>query len=203
MSNNEVRIEYVKLSEVASANRNPKLHDIQAIANSIRRYGFVAPLIENAATGRIVAGHGRAEALATIHADTPNEPPARIKVTKAGDWLIPVVRGVSFESEEAAEEYLLADNRLSEIGGWNLPQLGPILDEIAARNPGTLGSLGWSDFDIQALIGSPPEPGESPVEFPEVSPGNVTIQYCCPKCQYKWSGSPDPAKRLEPEATEE
>jgi hypothetical protein len=113
------RIEYVRLSALKLAKRNPKTHDVAAIMASIRRHGFIDPLVENERTGRLVAGHGRCEAIQAIKVDTPDAPPARVKVDVDGEWLLPVIRGIAFKDERRAEEYLLASNRLSEIGGWD------------------------------------------------------------------------------------
>ena len=88
----EARIEYRRLADVRPAKRNPKLHDLPSIKASILRHGFVAPPIEDAATGRIVAGHGRKEAVEEIRRETPDKPAARVKVDKAlalatyGSW---------------------------------------------------------------------------------------------------------------------
>jgi len=57
------RVEFVRLSEVVGADRNAKLHSTGDLKASIRRFGFVAPLLRNALNGKLVAGHGRTEAL--------------------------------------------------------------------------------------------------------------------------------------------
>ena len=191
----EARIEYVRLADVKVAKRNPKLHEIQAIVASIKRHGFVAPPIENAATGRIVAGHGRKEALEAIKAEG-GEPPARIKVDADGEWMMPVVRGVAFPSETKAEEYLVGDNRLVELGGWDGKELGPIFMDIMKRGEEAALAVGYSMTEMQATIDALTALATPPGEFPDVNPGTVTVQYCCPKCAYKWSGSPDPAKKI-------
>ena len=124
------RIEYRPLSKIQAAKRNPKKHDVDGIVASLRRYGFVAPLIEDAGTGRIVAGHGRDEALRQMKADGES-PPDRISVAKDGDWLVPVVAGVAFASEQVAEEYLIADNQWTILGGWKEEDLAPMLADLA------------------------------------------------------------------------
>lgn len=113
----ELRIEYRPLNQFVRALRNPKQHSVENIQASMRRFGFVEPGVMNEATGRLVAGHGRAEALDAMKA-AGEKPPARIRV-EGGEWLVPVIRGVSFANDADAEAYLLASNRLVEVGGWN------------------------------------------------------------------------------------
>jgi hypothetical protein len=50
-----------------------------------------------------------------------NEAPANVQTNAAGEWLVPVVRGVAFNSDAEIEAYLVADNRLTILGGWNEP----------------------------------------------------------------------------------
>lgn len=147
----EARIEYVDLDVLARAKRNPKNHDLPTIRASILRHGFVAPLVENAKTGRLVAGHGRLEAVLAIRAETPDTAPRRVKVA-GGKWFLPVVRGVSFPNEQRAEEYLLADNRLVELGGWDDASLIPMLQEISARGEAAINAIGWSAVEIQKAV---------------------------------------------------
>lgn len=107
----EARIEYMSLTEIQRANRNPKRHADATIQASIRRFGFVAPLVLDDRTKRLVAGHGRLDALVALR-DAGRATPKRILQRSPGtDWLVPVLRGVEFKDEREAEAYLLADNR--------------------------------------------------------------------------------------------
>ena len=155
-------IEMVPLGDLQGAKRNAKLHDLEAIKESIQRFGFVAPIIEDARSGRLVAGHGRLEALRSIK-EAKGKPPARI-VVKGKEWLVPVLRGVAFKDEREAEAYLLADNRLVEIGGWEEEALKQLLGGLA-KGPGLIGT-GYTDTDLAALTkqleprGDGPKPSE-------------------------------------------
>jgi len=147
----QARIEYKRLPDIKPARRNPKLHDVPALMASIRRWGFRAPPLEDAATGRIAAGHGRKEAVELIKSETPGKVPRGIVVDPDGEWKIPVVVGMAFDSEEEAEAYLLADNRLVELGGWDDSVLGPMLAGIAKGGDDALLAVGWSADDAAAL----------------------------------------------------
>jgi ParB-like nuclease domain len=146
----QVRIEYVALSEVQPATRNPKKHSLPDLIASIKRFGFVQPVAMNEETGKLVAGHGRLEALLAMK--EAGEPvPTRV-VEKNGEWYVPVLRGVSFKDEQEAEAFLVADNRLVEVGGWDEQVLGALLTELGSANVGSLVGTGWDTNDIQVLL---------------------------------------------------
>lgn len=144
----DVRIEYMPLSKLVRAPRNPKEHHVQAIAESVDRFGYVSPLVMNDATGRLVAGHGRLDALQAMKAQG-RRPPERIRVQDS-EWLVPVVRGVEFKDEREAEAYLLADNRTTELGGWDEERLTQILADLNAA--GTLDGTGYDGDDLDVLL---------------------------------------------------
>lgn len=51
-----LRLEHVALSQLLRAPRNPKRHDLGALRQSLGRFGYVAPVIVDESTGRLVAG---------------------------------------------------------------------------------------------------------------------------------------------------
>ncbi len=104
-----LKVEYLPLSELEHWPKNPKKHDTEGIKGSIRRFGFAAPVVIDERTKRLVAGHGRQEALSQMRS-AGEDIPAHI-AKRNGEWLVPVVRGNEFESEEEAERYLIADNQ--------------------------------------------------------------------------------------------
>ena len=74
------RIEFMDLEAIRRAPRNPKGHDLERIGGSFDRFGFVAPPMLDEATGRLVAGHGRLDAL-VARKRAGGQPPARVRVT--------------------------------------------------------------------------------------------------------------------------
>lgn len=150
--NGRVYIEYWPLSKLPPAERNPKLHDIEEIALSLRRFGvanIVAAVDER--TGRMYVGHGRKEALLLykerVEGGTEGweAPPLRVEA-REGDWHVPVLRGVAFKDDVEAQAYLLADNRLTELGSWNEVDLAAILSQQSDFN-----GLGWSTDAVASL----------------------------------------------------
>lgn len=147
----ELRIDYLPLSELKRHPRNPKDHDLGAISRSVNRFGFTAPVILDERTGYLAAGHGRIDTLAQLKAQG-KQPPANVKTDKAGEWLVPVVRGHGFNSDEEVEAYLVADNRITSLGGWNEPELVALLQDLAQSDNELLETTGYDGDDLQALI---------------------------------------------------
>lgn len=126
-------IEYEPLDEVVRWPRNPKDHDIAEIGASFDRFGFADPFIKDEVTGQLLAGHGRLEALQEKQR-AGEEPPGRVVVSQAGLWMVPVVRGVGFESTSEAEAFLLAHNQLTIKGGWNDAELDEMIKDQFERS---------------------------------------------------------------------
>lgn len=152
---NEPKLVWMPLRGLKRAARNPKKHATPDIIASIRRFGFVDPLILNDATGKLTSGHGRLGALEKMR-DDEQEPPKHIRV-KGGDWLVPVLKGIEFASEAEADAYLIAVNRLVEKGGWDDDQLGEMLQGLVAEESGLQG-VGYSEKDLKKLLRSESEP---------------------------------------------
>lgn len=151
-----MKIEYMPLEDLQRHERNPKTHDIPAIDKSISRFGYVNPIVIDERTGKIVAGHGRLDTLSEKF-KKGEDPPPRIKQNGNG-WLVPVVRGIEFKNDLEAEGYLIADNRLTEIGGWNEPDLVEALKGL----DGKIDGVGFSKADLDAFLDTfEPQPVET------------------------------------------
>lgn len=114
------------------------------------KFGYIQPMLIDERSGKLVAGHGRLERLQALKASGA-APPARIKVGKGKDWLVPVIRGVGFKSESEAEEYLLLDNRAVELGGWDDAGLLDMLEDLGKAGAAPL-ELGWEDDAFKELL---------------------------------------------------
>lgn len=146
------RIEHLPLDEIPHAERNPKAHEKAKIRASIQQFGCTVAGILDERTGRLVAGHGRLNVLAEMR-DSGAPAPDGILVTE-GDWRAPVVRGWSSANDAEASAYVVADNRLNELGGWNQQVLAEVLDDIAEYNVGLLEVAGYNSFQLDDLIAS-------------------------------------------------
>src|ERR1700722_18613258 len=88
---NSLRVEYLPLSGLKPATRNPKSHQVKTVLASMERFGYVAPMILDERSGRLVAGHGRLESLKRTK-QAGQKPPDRIRVID-GEWLLSLGRG--------------------------------------------------------------------------------------------------------------
>ncbi len=175
-----LRIEYTALADLKRHPRNPKDHDLGAISRSVNRFGFTAPVIVDERTGYLAAGHGRIDTLAQLKAQG-KEPPANVQTDKAGEWLVPVIRGVAFNSDAEIEAYLVADNRLTELGGWNEPELAALLQDLHEQDTALLEATGYDADDLQALLFEL-NPSFSPISEDDVARLDQKKPVVCPHC---------------------
>jgi len=145
------------ISTLKPHERNPRTHSrrqLEQIAESIKRFGFTNPVLIDD-KDRIIAGHGRVAAARTIGLET-----------------VPVIL-ISGMSEADRRAYVIADNRLAELAGWdeNLLrlELGSILEFDESYD---LTLTGYEGAELEALLRAPgPLDGdETPVEVDEDAP---------------------------------
>lgn len=191
----EIWVDYVPLSELEKWPRNPKEHDEDGIADSIERFGFADPPAVDERTGRLVEGHGRVDALRAMKEDG-EPPPYRVQMDRSGEWLVPVLRGISFRDDLEAEAYILAHNRLTERGGWDDSKLHAILVDLQEQSEAALRGTAFTPEDIDRLAetvlesaragAAPPPP--PPEDFTEID-ADQGHDHRCPRCGYTWGGS--------------
>lgn len=173
----DIQVEYIPLTDIVEADINPKDHDIGQIYQSIKRFGFTQPIMMNENTGKLLAGHGRLQTLQQMK-QGGEKVPARIK-EKDGEWLVPVLKGISFEDDMEAQAYLIADNRLTELGGWNTGELVDTLQELV-EGGFSLDGVGYDFDDLETMVTQIDDSGIFDVEVvPEAdddeSSVNVTV----------------------------
>jgi len=111
---------------------NPRLNDhaVEAVARSIRRFGFNVPILCD--KGRnIIAGHARWKA-----------------AVKLGMAAVPVIVLPMTESQRKA--FAVADNKTAEIADWDFPKLREVLEELQGEDV-DLADLGYSDAELRQL----------------------------------------------------
>ena len=173
----DIQVEYIPLTDIVEADINPKDHDIGQIYQSIKRFGFTQPIMMNENTGKLLAGHGRLQTLQQMK-QGGEKVPTRIK-EKDGEWLVPVLKGISFEDDMEAQAYLIADNRLTELGGWNTGELVDTLQELV-EGGFSLDGVGYDFDDLETMVTQIDDSGIFDVEVvPEAdddeSSVNVTV----------------------------
>lgn len=160
------RIDLMPLGDIPRAIRNPKAHQTASIRRSIEAFGCTWAGLLDERTGRLVAGHGRLATLTAMRDDGVH-PPEGV-VDDDGDWLVPILRGWASRSDAEAQAYLVADNRISEVGGWNDRELADVLDDLSSENPDLLELTGYTSTDLDDMIaglGDPPTLEDLEKEF--------------------------------------
>lgn len=142
------KLVYMPLAEIAPADRNPKGHDDDVIAGSIDEFGFLEPMVLDERTGKLIAGHGRRDFLLKAEANG-DELPDGIVVAK-GVWTAPVVRGFESRDDDHAHAAGVAVNHATIKGGWIMPELVSMLDDL--RQTDNLIGTGFDDIDLDRMI---------------------------------------------------
>lgn len=180
----ELAIRYVPVADVVRADSNPKDHAHDLIQASIIERGFAEPVLLDERTGKLVAGHGRLAALRSLEEHTARGNPAKgkgvddrgvprgIGVDDEGRWLLPVVHGWASRNDADAEAYLVASNRLVELGGWDERTLAELLENVSNVEPDLLDLTGYSADDLADLVAeleerAPDYPGAELADPPE------------------------------------
>jgi hypothetical protein len=147
----------------------------------VNRWGFAEPVVIDERTGYLAAGHGRIDTLAQLKAQG-KEPPANVQLADLdGDWLIPVVRGNTFNSDSELEAFLVAANRLTILGGWNEPELAGLLQDLAAQDTALLEATGYDADDLQTLLFEL-NPAFNPISEDDVARLDQKKPVVCPHC---------------------
>lgn len=139
------RVDVLTLSELVRWPRNPKDHDIGALLQSFNRFGYVNPILVNGANDTILAGHGRLDSLWESYRNGES-PPERITVRDDGEWLIPVL--IVDLDPSLHEAYIVADNRLTELGGWEFG----VLAELLTDHKDNLLGIGFDLDDLDDVL---------------------------------------------------
>lgn len=178
-----MKAEMVSLDELTAYPKNAKSHDLGSIHTSIEAFGYVERIVINEVTGHILSGHGRTDVLRQLKS-SGKLPPDGI-IADNGHWMIPVDFVSIPEGQEGA--LTIALNKTVELGGWDEVALASLLQEVAGSVDVALESTGYDADDLdRLLLDLNPV---SPDDFPEFG-DDIGTQYCCPKCQYEWSGQP-------------
>lgn len=160
---NESGLEQVSLKELRPHPRNPRRGDIDVIARSIEVNGFYGAVVAQRSTGHILAGNHR-----------------YLAAQKEKAKEIPVI-WLDVDDDEA-HRIMLADNRTSDIGGYDEAALADLLRDVNASL--SLDGTGYAEADLDALLGEATREGEqrenytrkieTPIYHPRGKPPNIS-----------------------------
>lgn len=123
----------VSLSELKPAEHNARKGDVAAIKNSYERFGQRKPIVANRSSKEIIAGNHQYQAALELGWD-------KIAVVFVED------------DEETATAYAIADNRIGQLGEWNVEELVLAFEKIDYADFGATGFTEGDVEDFRALL---------------------------------------------------
>ena len=194
MPQEKLQLRCVPLTTLELWEGNPKRHDFEKLAASIRLYGFKdPPRFEpelNGGKGGIVEGNGRAEVLRRMQ-KAGQDPPRGIAVDKDGGWLAPALFGIDAASEAEAQAYGVDHNALTlSGGGFGIEDLLQVWDEEGLRQiletSPDVGDLltSFEKDDLEALLTGP---AFEPVDAEDQSRLDRKKAVTCPECGHEFT----------------
>jgi len=153
----EIQVQYVSpdvLRPYAGNTRTHSKQQIRLIANSIKRFGFNNPILISD-TFEIVAGHGRWQAAKLL-----------------GLTSIPVAV-LSSLSDAERRAYVLADNKLAELAGWDRDMLAIELQGLLDLKFDDLELTGFSLGEIDGILDDASERSAAGPGPEDITPGDL------------------------------
>jgi DNA modification methylase len=154
------QIEMVSVNSLKPAKRNARTHSkkqVEQIANSMRRFGVINPIIVDS-QNQIIAGHARAAACQLL-----------------GQKSVPVIR-VTHLSEVELRAYMLADNKLAENSGWDRDILAVEFEALQIALPEfdlDLGITGFDPAEIDSVFTDYAESSDPADDLPAIEESTV------------------------------
>jgi len=124
----------VPLGDLHQDPANARAHDarnLEAIRASLQRFGQAEPLVVQAASGRVIGGNGRLEAMRSL------------------GWTDCDVVELDL-GETQATALGIALNRTAELAAWDDETLALLLSSL--KDEGELDGVGFDDPEIDALL---------------------------------------------------
>lgn len=125
-------LSWVKPGDLKPWPKNPRKNDdaVTRVAESIRRFGFGAPIVARKENSEIIAGHTRWKAARML------------KLDKVPVRFLDV-------NERDAHILALADNKLGEVAEWDK---GELAEQLSNYSLGEADLAGWGAQDLAALF---------------------------------------------------
>jgi len=169
-----MKVEQRKTADIKPYDKNPRDNDgaVEAVAHSIREFGFRQPIVVDA-EGVIIVGHTRWKAACKLGLD-------EVPVHVATDLTPAQIKA-----------YRIADNKVAELATWDLDLLPIELSELRGMDV-DLGMLGFSPEELAKLLDgdlaeglTDPDEVPEPPEEPVTQPGDLWMlctYTTCPHC---------------------
>ena len=145
----ELQFEYIDTKKLVPYIRNAKTHSetqIKKIMGSITEFGFIAPIIIDK-DNNVLAGHGRL-----------------LAAERLGLEKVPCIKEDHL-TETQRKAYILADNRIGEMAGWDDELLKVELEELLG-NGFDIDTIGFNDDILKTIDEDEEEQGGIKGEVP-------------------------------------
>ena len=149
------------LAPYANNARTHSQEQIDRIAASIAEFGFTNPVLVNKQRG-IIAGHGRVLAAQMLGLES-----------------VPVIE-LSHLTAAQRRAYVIGDNKLAELAGWDEDLLALELGELRKSNF-DLGLIGFDADELESLFG---DPADDTSESAAIGKRKVVA---CPECGHHFA----------------
>lgn len=155
-----MEVKKVSVSKLKPWPGNPRVHseELSMLVKSVEHYGWTNPILVQAGTDRIIAGHGRLEAAKAL-----------------GLQEVPVIY-LDLDDRDA-DAYTIADNRLTELSTWDRGALKDLLESLDTGEF-DMELTGFDEAALEELMtAAVPEVPEATAPMP-TEPKEVE----CPNC---------------------
>lgn len=167
---NIIKLNNIDINQLKPYKKNAKKHSkeqISKIADSIKEVGFLNPCLIDMELN-VIAGHGRIEAAKLLGIET-----------------VPCVY-VEGLTEAQKRAYIIADNRLTELGEWDTEALEKELKELLDFD----FNIELTGFDLASFYDSDYEDDlKEGQEIDTEQYSDDTFECTCPKCGFKFNRS--------------
>ncbi|GGJ17405.1 site-specific DNA-methyltransferase [Neoroseomonas lacus] len=147
------------IETLTPAPRNARTHpegQLQRLISAIKAFGFTSPILVDEAAN-VLAGHGRLEA-----------------ARRLGMAQVPTLQ-INGLTPAQRRAYVVADNRLAELAGWDRTAPAVELSELVDLGfEIELTGFGMAETDLLILDAEPGEDVEPPIPEPEAGPAVST-----------------------------
>ena len=150
------------IAELRAYEKNPKAHpewQIQMLVRSIEEYGWTVPVLVDA-EGVVIAGHGRLEAARAMGMES-----------------VPTI-AIEGLTDDQVRAYRIADNKLTEVGGWDETTLAEELKALDEAGFDTdLTGIEQTEVDhlLASLADDEEEEPAGPPDKPVTKPGDLWV----------------------------
>ena len=154
----KAKITFIPIMELKPYKNNARKHSakqIQQIANSIKEFGFMSPVLVNS-DRQIMAGHGRVEA-----------------AKKLGMKEVPVI-STNHLSEDQRRAFIIADNKIAQNAEWNNDLLSIELKYLNTVTDFDIEITGFETPEIDLITDMDEVEEDDEVTAPEIDKPSIT-----------------------------